>query len=249
MTATDTVTAKGVRMRVRPWRGRTDTAELSSVPAGAAVPPGLVAMAVERARDRGYAVVVTPALPGGEWRPYVDAGFAVREELHLLAHDLLDLPDRRTPGRDVRTRRVLRRDRERVLAIDRAAFDPFWRLDADALEDAVRATPSTRFRMDREGRGYALTGRAGDRGYLQRLAVDPDVQGGGLGSALVVDGLWWLRRWRVGEALVNTQISNERAVALYERLGFRRRTEGLAVLELELASRPAPPTPDPGPVP
>lgn len=249
MTATDTVTAKGVRMRVRPWRGRTDTAELSSVPAGAAVPPGLVAMAVERARDRGYAVVVTPALPGGEWRPYVDAGFAVREELHLLAHDLLDVPARRTPERDVRTRRVLRRDRERVLAIDRAAFDPFWRLDADALEDAVRATPSTRFRMDREGRGYALTGRAGDRGYLQRLAVDPEVQGGGLGSALVVDGLWWLRRWRVREALVNTQISNERAVALYERLGFRRRTEGLAVLELELASHPAPPTPDPGPVP
>lgn len=249
MTATDTVTAKGVRMRVRPWRGRADTAELSAVPAGAAVPPGLVAMAVERARDRGYAVVVTPALPGGEWRPYVDAGFTVREELHLLGHDLLDLPARGGAERRLRTRRVLRRDRERVLAIDRSAFDPFWRLDADALEDAVRATPSARFRMDREERGYALTGRAGDRGYLQRLAVDPTVQGAGLGSALVVDGLWWLRRWRVREALVNTQISNERAVALYERLGFRRHTEGLAVLELELASHPAPPAPDPGPVP
>ena len=249
MTATDTVTAKGVRMRVRPWRGRDDTAELSAVPAGAAVPPALVAMAVERARDRGYAVVVTPALPGGEWRPYVDAGFTVREELHLLGHDLLALPERGAAERRVRTRRVLRRDRDRVLAIDRAAFDPFWRLDADALEDAVRATPSARFRMDREGRGYALTGRAGDRGYLQRLAVEPTVQGGGLGSALVVDGLWWLRRWRVREALVNTQTSNERAVALYERLGVRRRTEGLAVLELELAAHPAPSAPDPEPLP
>jgi GNAT superfamily N-acetyltransferase len=249
MTATDTVTARGVRMRVRPWRGRSDTAELSAVPAGGAVPPGLVSMAVERARDRGYAVVVTPALPGGEWRPYVDAGFEVREELHLLGHDLLDLPDRGAPGRRHRTRRVLRRDRDRVLAIDHAAFDPFWRLDGDALEDAVRATPSARFRIEREGRGYALTGRAGDRGYLQRLAVDPATQGAGLGSALVVDGLWWLRRWRVREALVNTQTSNERAVALYERLGFRRRDDGLAVLELVLASHPAPPAPDPGPVP
>ncbi|HSP02373.1 MAG TPA: GNAT family N-acetyltransferase [Acidimicrobiales bacterium] len=249
MTATDTVTARGVRMRVRPWRGRSDTAELSAVPAGAMVPPGLVAMAVERARTRGYAAVVTPALPAGEWRPYLDAGFTVREELHLLAHDLLDLPARRTAERAVRTRRVLRRDRDRVLAIDQAAFDPFWRLDADALEDAVRATPSTRFRLDREGRGYALTGRAGDRGYVQRLAVDPAEQGSGLGSALVVDSLWWLRRWRVREALVNTQTSNGRAVALYERLGFRQRSEGLAVLELDVASHPAPPTPDPGPVP
>ncbi|MCO8126240.1 GNAT family N-acetyltransferase [Acidimicrobiia bacterium EGI L10123] len=249
MTATDTVTARGVRMRVRPWRGRSDTAELSSVPAGAMVPPGLVALAVERARTRGYATVVTPALPVGEWRAYIDAGFSVREELHLLGHDLLDLPDRRAPERRVRTRRVHRRDRDSVLAIDRTAFDPFWRLDADALEDAVRATPSTRFRLDRDGHGYALTGRAGDRGYLQRLAVDPGAQGSGLGSALVVDGLWWLRRWRVREALVNTQTSNERAVALYERLGFRRRSEGLAVLELDVASHPAPPTPDPGPVP
>ena len=249
MTATDTVTARGVRMRVRPWRGRSDTAELSAVPAGAVVPPGLVSMAVERARTRGYAAVVTPALPVGEWRPYVDGGFSVREELHLLAHDLLDLPDRRAPERRVRTRRVHRQDRDRVLAIDQAAFDPFWRLDAEALEDAVRATPSTRFRLDREGRGYALTGRAGDRGYVQRLAVDPAAQGSGLGSALVVDSLWWLRRWRVREALVNTQTSNGRAVALYERLGFRQRSEGLAVLELDLASHPAPPEPDPGPVP
>jgi ribosomal protein S18 acetylase RimI-like enzyme len=249
VTATDTVTSRGVRLRVRPWRGRSDTAELSAVPAGAHVPPSLVLLAVERARDRGYDVVVTPALPSGERRPYVDAGFSVREELHLLAHDLLDLPDRRAPEHRHSLRRVQRRDRERVLAIDQAAFDPFWRLDADALEDAVRATPSTRFRMDRAGCGYALTGRAGDRGYVQRLAVDPGRQGAGLGSTLVVDGLWWLRRWRVREVLVNTQMGNERAVALYERLGFRHRTDGLAVLELVLASHPAPSAPDPGPVP
>lgn len=249
MTATDTVTGRGVRLRVRPWRGRSDTAEVSAVPAGAVVTPGLVLVAVERARHRGYDEVVTPALPRGEWRPYVDAGFSVREELHLLTHDLLDLPDRGAVEQRHHLRRVQRRHRERVLEVDGAAFDPFWRLDADALEDAVRATPSTRFRMERAGGGYALTGRAGDRGYLQRLAVDPARQGTGLGSALVVDGLWWLRRWRVREALVNTQTGNERAVALYERLGFRRRTDGLAVLELTMASHPAPAAPDSGPVP
>lgn len=246
MTATDTVAARGVRLRVRPWRGRHDTAELAAVPAGVVVPPDLVALALERARDRGYDHVVTPALPAFEWRPYLDCGFGVREELHLLTHDMLDLPPRPTLDRGSRLRRVHHRDRARILAIDHAAFQPFWRLDAEALEDAVRATPSTRFRMDREGRGYALTGRAGDRGYLQRLAVDPGAEGRGLGAALVIDGLWWLRRWRVRQALVNTQTDNQRAVALYERLGFRRRRHGLAVLELSLTGAGPPGALDPG---
>lgn len=238
VTAIDTVSAAGAKLRVRPWRGGLGTAELTAVPAGAVVPPGLVELALERARTRGYDHVVTPALPRHEWRPYLDCGFAVREELHLLAHDLLDLPARPPFGRGSRLRRVHRRDRERVLAVDGAAFDPFWRLDAAALEEAVRATPSARFRMDQAARGYALTGRAGDRGYVQRLAVDPAAQGQGLGTALLLDGLWWLRRWRVREALVNTQAANDGAVRLYERLGFRRRHDGLAVLERPVGRGP-----------
>lgn len=230
MTATDSVAADGVRIRVRPWRGRTDTAECLAAPAGALVPPALVRSALERARQRGYAVAVTPALPTFEWQPYIECGFQIRERLHLLGHDLLALP----PRSDHRLRRVTRRDIERVLAIDHAAFEPFWRLDAAGLQEAVRATPASRLRIERDGGGYVLIGRAGDRGYLQRLAVHPDHQGSGLGSAMVADGLRWLRRWRVQEALVNTQERNERAVALYERLGFRHRPGGLAVLEADL---------------
>lgn len=226
-TATAHVSAGGVQLRVRPWRGRRDTAECSVHPPGAPVPPRLVSDALERSLTLGYSTVVTPALPPFEWRPYLDAGFEIRERLHLLAHHLLDLPSR--PPHPLR--RVRRRDRDHVLDIDAAAFEPFWRLDEPGLDDAIRATPSTRFRISADGHGYALVGRAGDRGYVQRLAVLPDAQGAGLGTALVVDGLAWLRRWRVREALVNTQERNERAVALYERLGFRIRPGGLAVLQ------------------
>lgn len=234
MTATDTVSADGVRIRVRPWRGRTDTAECLATPVGTPVPPSLVDSALHRARARGYATAVTPALPPFEWRPYVDCGFEIRERLHLLGHDLVDVPER-LPHR---LRRATRRDLEAVLAIDHVAFQPFWRLDAAGLDEAVRATPSSRFRMARDVRGYSLIGRAGDRGYVQRLAVHPDDQGAGLGSAMIIDGLSWLRRWRVREALVNTQESNGRAVELYERLGFEQRPGGLAVLHADLSLSP-----------
>ncbi len=78
--------------------------------------------------------------------------------------------------------------------------------------------------------GYLVTGRAGARGYLQRLAVDPAQQRLGIGTALVVDGLRWLRRHGVQRAVVNTQESNTGALAMYEHLGFRRQAVGLSVL-------------------
>lgn len=230
MTATDPISDNGVRIRVRPWRGGNHTAECVTTPPGALVSPWLVTRAMDRAREEGYQVAVTQAIPPYEWRAYLDAGFEIRERLHLLGHDLLELPETTGP----RLRRAGWREISDVLEIDQAAFVGFWQMDRDALREALRATPSSRLRVTDAHTGYALTGRAGDRGYIQRLAVRPEFQGEGLGTHLVADGLRWLRRWRVREALVNTQESNTRAVDLYHRLGFRTRPGGLAVLEVDL---------------
>ena len=128
-----------------------------------------------------------------------------------------------------------------MLAVDHLAFPPFWRFDDQAIDDAVEATPSARFRVgldpgSDEPVGYAVTGRAGSRGYLQRLAVHPRCQRSGLGTALVADGLRWLRRWGAREVLVNTQEANAAALALYEALGFERERHGLAVLRRDLSA-------------
>ena len=82
--------------------------------------------------------------------------------------------------------------------------------------------------------GYAITGRAGRQGFLQRLAADPDAFGGGIGSALVLDALRWADHHRVRRLLVNTQFENHRARELYERLGFRPTGTYLMVLSREL---------------
>jgi len=183
--------------------------------------------------ERGYREAVTAALGAAESRGFITAGFTVREHLHLLAHDMRGLGA--PPGASLRRGR--RSDRGAALAVDAAAFDAFWCLDEAGLDEAIAATPSSRFRVADEGRvlGYAVTGRAGDRGFLQRLAVTPTEEGRGLGAALALDGLRWLQRRGVVHTVVNTQERNTRALALYERLGFHREPGGLAVLHAPLA--------------
>lgn len=148
------------------------------------------------------------------------------QRLHLLVHDLGGLGIGRWQLRpSVAMRKARRSDEPAVLRIDSAAFEPLWRLGADGLDYALRATPLTRHRVATRGRagevvGYAVSGIAGERGYLQRLGVAPSTRRRGVGSALVIDALRWMRRRRAHDAIVNTQTDNDAALALYLDLGF-----------------------------
>jgi ribosomal protein S18 acetylase RimI-like enzyme len=223
------------RLRIGPWRGDHRVAFIAPVGDAAAPSATMVRAACDVLETKGYEQVLTGALAERERRGFVDAGFEVHEHLHLLAHDLDDIGEAPT----VRMRRAWPTDRARALAVDATAFPAFWRLDRDGLVEAIRATPVARFRVGTEGRivAYAVTGRAGPRGYIQRLAVHPDHAGRGFGTALVVDGLRWLRAHHARQAVVNTQAGNDRALSLYERLGFRRQPSGLLVLARPLGDR------------
>ena len=222
------------RARAGPWRGDRQVAYLSPVADAPLPSAAFIRRCLDQLAARGYRRVVTGALSPAESSGFLAAGFEVREKLHLLAHDLIRIPD----AVSVPMRRALKRDHPAVLRVDHDAFPPFWQLDEDGLVDAVHATPQSRFRLteaDDEVTGYVITGRAGRRGYVQRLAVDAGQRGRGVGAALVIDGLRWLRRWRVEQAVVNTQLDNGSALQLYERLGFRRQAPGLSVLSTGLS--------------
>ena len=79
-----------------------------------------------------------------------------------------------------------------------------------------------------------LSGLAASNAYLQRVAVHPEEQGQGGGRRLVDDALRWAWRNGAARAHVNTQISNERALALYERCGFVTATHRLQVLHRDI---------------
>lgn len=227
------------RVRTGPWRGDAGIAYLSPLPDAPVPSVVFVRRCLDQLAAKGFRRVITSALAPAEQVGFLAAGFGVHERLHLLAHDL-----RRVPRADLSAlRRAVPADHPAVLDLDARAFPGFWRIDDAALGDAVAATPNSRFRVAAPGGavvGYAVTGRAGRRGFLQRLAVEPACQRQGLGRALAVDALRWLRRWRVEQAVVNTQVGNEAALGLYESLGFRREPAGLCVLAVSLEPGPVP---------
>ena len=225
------VVGRGRTVRLGPWRGKPGVASVSTY-IDQPIDAHAVEDILERLRRQGYERAVTAALLPSEQKAFTATGFEIERELVLLRRPL----DQPIPKAAARLRRWRRHRLDDVLAIDGAAFDDFWRFDEVGLREALDATPHRVLRVDADKppRGYALSGEARDRAYLQRLAVHPDAAGSGLGTALLLDALRWMR-WRGADnAFVNTQLDNVRALDLYERQGFGREPDGLAILAREL---------------
>ena len=259
MTGITAGTGIGMTMETNASASATLMPEAGRVPLSGA----FLRAAVETAWQMAGGVALTvssPAVTPLEARSFADAGFVTTSELHLLTHDLTapGQGDRaRHEASSVRLRRGTVHDIAAALRVDEAAFAPGWTMTPHGLANARSATPVTRLRVadrrrvdrardtrqqdgpDRRVVGYALTGRAGRRGYLQRLAVDPSNHRCGIGSALVIDAIRWCRRRGVQRLVVNTQVGNEPALELYRRMGFAESTSRLYTMEYRTPAPPA----------
>lgn len=227
----------GARARLGSWPLEPDVGHLALVDHQMVPTADEVTTWLADARARGLRAVRTGALFPESTPAFLAAGFVPAGRLVLLRLDLTAAPrPRARPG--TRTRRLGDSRLADAAGVDQRAFGQThgsrWSNDAASLAAIRRATPHHRSRIVVDaGRvvGFAISGRAGGRGYLQRLAVDPDVQRHGYGRALVDDSLAWMRRHRVAGVLVNTELDNRAAIALYESLGFVRQPGELSVLE------------------
>lgn len=124
-------------------------------------------------------------------------------------------------------------DWQRILEIDRAAFAGFWRMSIHGLTEALASTdPSAVLVTEDEGRllGYAIVGSQWGIGYLQRVAVEPESTGRGLGRDLVRAALRWAQGTNARTLVLNVRPENERAKRLYVREGLARTGTNLRIL-------------------
>ena len=191
---------------------------------------------LEGLRESGFVRARTGAISHREAQALMARGWRIAAHLHLLTHPLGQLPPEH-PREGPRLRRAGEPDVDVAVALDDEVFPEEWRLGRAGLIDALRATAQSRFRMARDAAGpvgFAICGRSGTDGYVQRLAVAAGHRREGLGRALTLDGLRWLKRWRATTASVNTFVGNEAALRLYRSLGFVEVQPGLMVLTIDL---------------
>lgn len=222
--------------RLRPWPNDPTVAHLVFTDHLAVPTVEDLLLAVDQAHRLGRTTVRTSALFPRAAAAAIAAGFHEADRLALLRLVLGDAPgpgERTAVGLD-RIRPLRPWHHDRAARVDQEAFGRTWGNDATSLQDVRRATPLHRARYVRAGHdlaGFVISGAAGDYGYVQRLAVATAHRRRGIGHALVVDALTWMRRRSLRAAYVNTGVTNDAALALYEGLGFTRLNEQLVIAE------------------
>jgi GNAT superfamily N-acetyltransferase len=184
---------------------------------------------VDWAIGEGAPAVWSPPLPGasaGMWR---SAGFVADRKLLMMERDLA-VPvhaaehDAREGGSS---------DLGGSARLDRQAFEGIWRMGRVGLEDAMSATPRSVLLVVDDDRGeqvaFAIVGIAIHTSYLQRIAVDPGRQGQGIGRDLLRRSMTWARGAGARTMLLNTQMDNHPAAALYRSEGFVSLPGGLTL--------------------
>jgi ribosomal protein S18 acetylase RimI-like enzyme len=220
--------------RVRPWAFEPNVAHLVLYNQTRLPTPTDIVGWIAELRVAGFDTIRTGAVGTQTGARFEHLGFEAIQSLVLLEHlhvNKVTAASTKSAGSTVKLPTDADVDASRV---DIAAFGAGWCIDRVGIGDVRSATPRHRaraIRVDQEIVAYAISGRDGKNGYVQRLAVSPIHQRNGHGEALVKDSLRWMARWRVQRALVNTHIGNEGALALYHRLGFNDLSDRLHVYE------------------
>ncbi len=125
-------------------------------------------------------------------------------------------------GSDLSIRPMTMRDLDGVCRIENVSFDTPWSREAFEME-VIKSKAAVSWIAEREGVlvGYLISWLVVDELHIGNVAVDPDVRGEGIGAALVEASLGSAAARGVTYATLEVRVSNEQAIALYERFSFR----------------------------
>lgn len=107
-----------------------------------------------------------------------------------------------------------------IQRLQQACFGETW---TDALWQKQLLSPRTRIWGPGDPiLGYALFSTILDEAELLQIAIDPTEQGRGLAAALLRFSMEHLAQEGVTRLMLEVRASNQRAIGLYERLGFEQ---------------------------
>ena len=164
-------------------------------------------------------------------------GFTPLTEVVALSRSGSDIPQVTLPGGSIRV--AGEADLEAILRVDNLAFEPVWRNDMAMLRIAVQqAAYLTVWERAANIQGYQLSTHHIDGIHLARLAVNPALQGKGIGAGLVCDLIQHFSRQGLKTITVNTQRDNLASRRLYDRLGFTLSGYAVKVSQASLSEEP-----------
>ena len=163
------------------------------------------------------------------------SGFENRQNIVMLEWQYQPWASREAEG--IRIRKMEETDLPEVERADAAAFPPLWQNPLDTLRRGyAQSLVSTVAENEHGIVGYQISTGGRLRAHLARLAVDPSVQGHGVGRALVGDLFRQLYQFGIPKLSVNTQSDNETSLSLYRKMGFFRTGEQYPVYTFDIPS-------------
>jgi ribosomal protein S18 acetylase RimI-like enzyme len=181
----------------------------------------------------GGATVAAIAMQPWFQKILADGNFENRQQIVMLEWHFQPWTSGKADG--VRIRKMTEIDIPAVTKVDNAAFEPLWHNSFDTLQRAFSQALTATVAESREGIiGYQLTTGHGQRAHLARLAVDPSLQGRGVGRVLLSDLFSYLMHTGITRLSVNTQSDNRASLKLYKNMGFNCTGEEYPVYTFEV---------------
>ncbi|MFZ0544436.1 MAG: GNAT family N-acetyltransferase [Candidatus Promineifilaceae bacterium] len=157
-------------------------------------------------------------------------GFHRENWITTFIKEGVDSPPIKDSGVEIRPVSV--NDMETLAAIEAAAYEPLWRHSAGGLRLAYKQSFCFDVALVNEqivGFQYSTSNHYGLGAHLVRITVHPDLQGLGVGSALMAAAMERYRRRGIKRVSLNTQLDNIASHRLYEKFGFYRTGEQMPV--------------------
>ncbi|MDA9608379.1 GNAT family N-acetyltransferase, partial [Candidatus Actinomarina] len=124
-------------------------------------------------------------------------------------------------------------DFQYLLKLDERIFDRYWRNSSNSFHETLKSCVNNNLFLQKNNGeliGYAILGETRKLSYLQRIGVDKSYQGLGYGEELLQSVLSFSKQKKFLSMKLNTQETNESALNLYKKNGFRVQKNKLIIM-------------------